>query len=318
MKTSKIINVLVALIGILAAVAAGAGVLLQGSGTHFDFKTVRGQTVSMQGDGLYKFDSTSIAIQGIAQDFVTLVVGLPLLVISLMLFQKKLLRGKLLLSGTLAYFLYTYTSYSVGSAYNSLFLVYVTLFSLSLFAFILTLMSIDVKTLPLHFTSKLPRKSISTFLFVMASFLVLAWLGRIVPALLDNGVPTGLESSTTLFIQFLDLGVIVPFGFVAGFLLLKKNAWGYLLSSVILFKLLIMGTCVSTMGIVQLVAGFEVSIVELLIFPIITVIGLVMTFMLFKNISEQPLQLEELSYNEVPAVATSDLAETRKELVGRL
>ncbi len=289
MKNSKIMTGLVGFIALLSLVAAGTGVLWQGSGHHFDFKTLRGETVSMQGEGLYKFDSVNIAAQGIGQDIVTLLVGIPLLLVSLFLFRKNLLRGKLLLTGTLAYFLYSYTSYSFGSAFNKLFLLYVAIFSLSLFAFVLSLMSIDVNELPVHFSSKLPRRTIAIFMFFISTFLTLAWLGRIVPALLDNGVPVGLESSTTMFIQVLDLGVIVPIAVLAGVLLLKQNRWGYLLTSVMLFKLFTMGTAITSMIIWQFFAGVEMSLVEALMFPLITAVGIFMTYIMLKNISERAI-----------------------------
>jgi hypothetical protein len=271
-------------------VAAGMGVLWQGSGQHLNNITPRGQTVALQGDGLYKFDSVTNASQAIAQDVVTLVMGLPLLIIALALYRKNLLRGKLLLAGTLAYFLYTYTSYAMLSAFNSLFLVYVALFSLSLFTFILSLREIEVAALPVHFTNKLPRKSIAAFLFLLASFLLLAWLGRIGPALLDNTLPpVGLESSTTLVIQALDLGIVVPLSYLAGFLLLKRQPWGYLLSSIVLFKGFTLGTAICAMVVGQLLAGVEVAPVEAVVFPVITLIGITLTFGLLRNISERPI-----------------------------
>jgi len=274
---------------VLSLVAAGTGVLWQGNGNHSKFVTLRGETVSMQGDGLYKFDSVNYAAQGIGQDIVTLLVGIPLLLISLALYRRNSLRGKLLLAGTLAYFLYSYTTYSFGVAFNILFLVYIAIFSLSLFAFVLSLMSIDVNELPIHFSSKLPRRTIAIFMFFISTFLTLAWLGRIVPALLNNGTPVGLESSSTLFIQVMDLGIIVPVAVLAGVLLLRQNRWGYLLTSVMLFKLFTMGTALTSMIIWQWMAGVEMSLVEAMIFPIITVVGIFMTFLLLKNISERAI-----------------------------
>jgi hypothetical protein len=289
MKTSKLLVWLVALIALLAFVATGLGVLWQGSGQHLDFITLRGQTVALQGDGLYKFDSVTNASQLIAQDVVTLVMGLPLLVIGLILYRKNQLRGKFLLCGTLAYFLYTYTSYVMLVTYNTLFLVYVALFSLSLFAFILSLREMEVAALPGHFSGNLPRKSIAAFLFLLSSFLLLAWLGRIVPSLLDDTPPVGLESSTTLVIQALDLGVIAPLGYLAGFLLLKRQAWGYLLSSVVLFMGFTMGTTICAMIASQVMAGIEIAPVEAILFAALALTGIALTFDLFRNISERAI-----------------------------
>ncbi len=296
MKTSKLLTWLVALIAPLAFVAAGLGVILSGNSPHTSLITQRGQTVSIQGSGLYQFDSVTNASQAIAQDVVTLFMGIPLLFISMGLYRKNLLRGKLLLAGTLAYFLYTYTSYLMLVDFNSLFLVYVALFSLSLFALILSLMSIEVVSLPGHFSNKLPRKSIASFLFLLASFLLIAWLGRVGPSLLDGQPPVGLDNSTTLVIQALDLGLVVPLSYLAAFLLLKRNAWGYLLSSVVLLKGFTLGTALCAMIVGQLIAGVEVAPVEAIVFTVITLVDIALTFLLLKNISERVILNKETSH----------------------
>ena len=74
------------------------------------FQTIEGKTVILYGKGLYHKDSVSGASQAKAQDIVTLVFGIPLLAISLMLSNKGTIKVKLLLTGTIGYFLYTYTS----------------------------------------------------------------------------------------------------------------------------------------------------------------------------------------------------------------
>ncbi len=287
MKTSKALIVLVVLIAALALVAAGVGVLWQGSGNPYPFTTLRGETVMIHGRGLYHYDTVSGAAQVIAGDVVTLFLGIPLLVVSLWLYTKRSLRGALLLAGTLGYFLYTYASIAFLAAFNALFLVYVALFSLSLFAFILSLMSIDVAALPARFSTRLPRRGISAVLFLIGAFLLLAWLGRIVPALLSGAPPFGLESYATLVIQALDLGLIVPLALLAGVLLLKERPFGYLLTAVALLKGLTMATAVSAMAIGQVLAGVPVSLAELVIFPGLALANVVMAWVLLSNVSAE-------------------------------
>jgi hypothetical protein len=285
-KVSRVPIVLSIMVATLAILAAGLGVFWQGEGQKSEFLTLRGETVTIQGHGLYQYETVSIAAQAIAQDVVTLLVGIPLLVVSMILFKKGSLQGKLLLSGTLAYFLYTYASFAFGAAYNILFLVYVSLFSLSLFAFIFALMEIDIPTLPKQFSSGLPRRTIAIFLFVVGSFLLLAWLGRIVPALLENQPPLGLESYTTLIIQALDLGLVMPIAFLSGILLWKKSAWGYLLSAIVLIKGVTLALAVSAMAVNMILAGVQVSAGELIMFPSIAIVSGGMTVVLLRNVTD--------------------------------
>ncbi len=287
MKKSN--NTLVFLTGLIAALAlivAGLGVFWQGEGQAFEFHTLRGETVVIQGHGLYRYETVSVAAQAIAQDIVTLVVGIPLLIVSVVLFKKGTLRGKLLLAGTLAYFLYTYTSFAFGAAYNVLFLAYVALYSLSLFAFILALMTIDIPTLPERISPRLPRRTIAVFLYIVGGFLLMAWSGRIVPALLADQPPYGLESYTTLIIQALDLGLIMPAAFLSGTLLWKQRPWGYLLASVVLVKGVTLLLAVSAMAFNMILAGVQVSIGEVIMFPALALVGIGMTIALLKNVSE--------------------------------
>ncbi len=277
--------VLTSLIVLLALVTAGLGVFWQGSGEPFPFTTLRGETVMISGHGLYTYDSVSIVAQAVAQDWVTLLLGIPLLLLGLFLTQRGSLRGRLLLTGTLGYFLYTYASYAFGAAYNVLFLVYVALFSLSLFAFVLAVMGLDVHSLAGHFSDRLPRRLIAGFLFVVGGFLLLAWLGRIVPGLLTGAPPVGLEANTTLFIQVLDLGLIVPAAFLAGVLLWRRSSWGYLLASIVLVKGFTLSISVSAMALNMVLAGVTVSPVEVVVFPALTLVGVGLTAVLFKNLN---------------------------------
>ena len=285
-KASNTLIVLASLIATLALIVAGLGVFWQGEGQPYEFRTLRGETVMIQGHGLYRYETVPVAAQAIAQDVVTLLVGIPLLVAAMVFFRKGHIRGKLLLAGTLAYFLYTYASFSFGAAYNVLFLVYVALFTLSLFAFILALMATDLSTLSERFSPRLPRRAIAVFLFVVGGFLLFAWLGRIGPALLANQPPIGLESYTTLIIQALDLGLIMPTAFLSGILLWKHRPWGYLLASIVLVKGFTMLLAVSAMAVNMILAGVQVSIGETIMFPALALVDIGMTVTLLRNVSE--------------------------------
>jgi hypothetical protein len=268
----------------LAFAAALAG-LWPGEGQPYPLTTFRGEQVTINARGLYYWDTVSSAAQMQANDLATLVLGLPLLAISLWLARRGSLRGRLLLTGALGFILYTYTTMCFGAHYNALFLVYVALFSLSLFAFSLSLISFDLKTLPEYFSEKLPRGWIAGLLFFAAAFLSLAWLGRVVATFALDAVPA-LENTTSMFIQAMDLGVIAPLCVLSGILLLRRSAWGYLLASVGLMKFLTMGAAVSLMGLNMARVGAPVSAVELVVFPAITLANIAMVTQLIRNIKE--------------------------------
>jgi hypothetical protein len=162
----KSIEILVLMIVALSIFASGYGVFSNQGNGQSEFKSIFGESITLYGKGLYKNDSVSMASQAIAQDYVTLFLAIPLLLLSFYLSRKGHLKGQLLLTGTLGYFLYTYTSYSFLSMYNSMFLIFVTIMSLSFFAFTLAILSFDLQNFHLYFDKKLPVKFIGCFLCV--------------------------------------------------------------------------------------------------------------------------------------------------------
>jgi len=277
----RVLGWMVPLIVLLALVAALAG-LWPGEGIPYTLSNFRGEVVTINARGLYYWDTVSSAAQMQANDLVTLLLGVPLLLIALRLALAGSLRGRLLLSGTLGFVLYTYITMCFGAAYNQLFLVYVALFGLSLWAFVLSMRGIDLASLPDHFSPNLPRRGIVGLLWAVGGFLLLAWLGRI--AATWTGTPA-LENVTSLFIQAMDLALIVPLCFVSGLLLLRGSAWGYLLASVALLKFLTLGLAVTLMGLNMRRMGVPVSLVELGIFPAIALFNLIMAVVLLRNIT---------------------------------
>ncbi len=289
MKTSNTLVWLASLIVVLALIATSVGLFYQDGGTSFSFTSLRGETIQMYGQGLYHYDSSLIGTGFNVQDTITLVLGVPLLVLSILLYRRGSLQGGLLLSGTLTYFLYNYASMAFGAAYNNLFLIYVALFSSSLFGLSVALTSFELPALPAHFAKGLPRRGISIFLIVSGVVLIAIWLFLdILPALLSGGTPQ-LWGYTTGVTWVVDMGVVGPSLIVAGILLLRRAPAGYLLASTLLVYSVALGIQLAAMGIVQFLAGlFGVGqfIGMVVSFLILTLFAIWFTIVLFRNFSE--------------------------------
>lgn len=286
MKFKKSITVLTGIIIVLALISSSYGVFSSGGQGKIEFKSLHGEVVQVYGKGLYKNESVSMASQAIGQDIVTLCLGIPLLVAALVLARKGTLKGRLLLTGILGYFLYTYASYSFLAMYNSLFLIYVVLMSASFFAFTLTMMSYDIQNIGSYFSPKLPARFIGGVLIFIAVAVGLMWLKRIITPLTAGTVPEGLEHYTTLVIQALDLGFVLPVGILSGVLLIKRNAFGYLVSSVIIIKEAALLTVIVAMLITQRASGVQVGAAEFIIFPLFALLVIYCMFLILKNVKE--------------------------------
>ena len=285
---------MITLIVLFTAVSAGmacvAGIRSGMDSRTFAFVTPRGETLKLQSEGIYRYNPRWFVAEGIGWDIATLVVGIPVLLVSLVVFIRGSLRGGVVLGGMLAYFAYQYLMYVTGWTYNNFFLLYVALYSLPIVALILVVQEIGVDTLARRVSEKSPRKGLAGFMFFSAGLLLLMWLGKIVPALMRGEAPEMLRGVNTLIAQALDLGIIVPFTLAAGILLLRRNAWGYLLASVGIVKLVMMALAIIAMVVVRSIAQGAMSWPEIIIFAALALVGTSFLVALLRSLEPQNSQ----------------------------
>ena len=290
MKQQSALNWLVPLIAVLALLAAGIGLFYPNEGSLFSFTAVRGETVQIWGQGWYRYDTPIGALSFKAGDLITLFLAIPVLIVSFVLYRQGSLRGGLLLTGALSYFLYTYISLGFGATYNNLFLVYILLFSTSLFGLILALMSFDVQALPIHFAETLPRRAIGIFLVISGIILSLIWIVlSILPALLQSKAPPEAYFYTTFMTGIVDIGIVAPALIIAGVLILRRIPLGDLLASTMLVFTCILGPSLTAGGIIQILEGV-ITVGQAMAFTvpfvILALIAFVLTVRLFRSFSE--------------------------------
>jgi hypothetical protein len=238
--------------------------------------------------------SEDVAPQGIAQDYVTLFIGVPLLVGALLLARKGSLRGRVLLTGIVAYFLVTYLFYLVMGMYNALFLLYVFLLSLSFFTFLICITSINVRELVSHFRTQLPTNTLGGFLVFAAGAIALLWLSIVVPPLLDGSIiPLQVEHYTTLIVQGLDLAILLPAAAISGRLLILKHPLGYLWAPVYLVFLSLLMTALTAKVLAMKMLGQDVVPV-IFIIPTFNLLAISCATVALRNIRELPLDNKQV------------------------
>ena len=302
MKQQSALYWLVPLIAMLALLAAGIGLFYPNEGSQFAFTTVRGETVQIWGQSWYRYDTPIGALSFKAGDLITLFLAVPVLIVSFVLYRQGSMRGGLLMAGALAYFLYTYISLGFGAMYNNLFLIYILIFSASLFGLILTLTSFDVKALPAHFAETLPYRGIGIFLVVSGVILSLVWLAlSIIPALLQSKAPPEAYFYTTFMTGILDIGIVAPALVIAGVLLLRRAALGYLLASTLLVFTSILGPNLTAGGTIQVleeVITIGQAMVFTIPFIILALIAIGLTVRLFRNFSEAAPEIKRIKHRK--------------------
>lgn len=283
MLPKRILTLLVIGIALLSAIAAATGILSTEPKGPASVVSVRGETITLYGKGVYHHMSAEVAPQGIAQDYVTLFIGIPVLLISLVLYRKNSLRGKILLAGTLGYFLTTYLFFTMMAMYNQLFILWVLLLSLSFHAFYIAFKNIDETELSAKTKANHPVKFIGGFLIFCSIAIGLLWLSIVVPPALEGSIPKQAEHYTTLVVQALDLAVGLPAAFIAGVLLIRKKTFGFKLTAIYLVFLSILMTALSAKVLAMASLGYNV-IPVIFIIPSFNVLAIVCAFISLKNI----------------------------------
>lgn len=246
-------------LAVLAAVAAGVGLLVP---------------------DVYR-DSEPLLAQIYGQDLVTALVAVPVLLVALAAARRGSRRGEVVRLGVVGYLLYTYGSYAVMTVFNELYLVYVALFGLSLFAFLGGMLGREAATLGDAVEGHSTRPY-AVFFVLTTALIALAWLGDVVPAILAGTVPDAIAGTglPTPVIQSLDLAVLLPALALTAYFLRDGRPWAYAVTGVLLVKIATLGLAVLTMGMFQARAGDPAPVPLIAIFGLLTVtaIGLSVRF----------------------------------------
>ncbi len=224
--------------------------------------------------GLYG-DPAVLLPQVRGQDLVTLVVGVPLLVLGTAGVWRRSLRGRLLWLGALGYLFYTYATYAFGAVWNPLFLAYVALLGLSTYTFVLGLLATSPGDAARALAPRTPRRTAGWFLMATAVVFALLWLSDEVGALVRGDVPRSVVQMQvpTNFVHAIDLSIVLPALAITGWLLLARRPWGYLLAPVLLTKAATLGAAVLAMAWLSSRAGFGADPVLVAAFVVVTLLA---------------------------------------------
>lgn len=190
-----------------------------------------GKLVRLYGYGPYRNMPADVAVQGLAQDVVTLLVGVPTLLIALWLARGGSRIGYLLLTGSTGYLFVQYVLYLAMATYNELFLLWVALVLLLFQVLVRLLLWGAVRASGWPAPPNAVRRYVGGFLIANGILIALLWLGGIVPPLLEGRLyPDGLAHLTTMVVQGFDLAIFLPASLLAGYGYLRGTPAGRLLA----------------------------------------------------------------------------------------
>lgn len=265
-KKYKIIAILGLILSLMIAAVAVIGVFFRGDMSAVEVVSVRGEKYQMIADGVYRYNAQRMVAEGAGWDIFTLFVAVPAMLIILPLLARGSQKGRLLAIGLLAYFFYQYLMYALAWAFGPLFLPFVAIYACSLLLGLWLIADIDIGELRRKLSGIFPRRGLIVLSLLLAVMLIFMWLQRIIAGLRGDLQTAMLLGQTTMVIQALDLGLIVPLALITGITVWREQPLGYLLSPIVMVKAVAMAGAICAMLISAWIVEGSPEIVTLLIF----------------------------------------------------
>jgi hypothetical protein len=177
---------------------------------------------------IYGRETSILFNASIAQDLVNLFIVAPVMVILALRASRGSLRSWLCLMGFLAFTAYNYAIYAFSIHFGPLFLVWVAVLGLSVFAVAGSLASLSMSGMRASFAGIAVRLP-GWFLIAVAALFTFLWLGEIVADLLAGRPSTSAASwdVPTNPVHVLDLAFFLPAVCASGVQLLRRHRMGY-------------------------------------------------------------------------------------------
>ena len=209
--------------------------------------------IGLSVDRIYESETPELLAQALAQDAVNVAIVAPGIVITAVLALRGSLRAYLLWLGLLTFEAYNYVIYTVGIQFGPLFLVWVAILAVALYALIAGLVLTDVRHLRAEFVDGRWRSTAGWFLIVVGALFALLWLREIMPATirdepLESAGDVGWPSN---IVHVLDLAFFLPAVIAGGFLLCRRHPIAYVAAPAMLVFIITTGLPIMTTPIVK-------------------------------------------------------------------
>lgn len=179
---------------------------------------------------IYKGIAAESIIPGmISQDFMTIAASIALILFSLLKTKKS--KIQVIPLSLLGYLFYGYAIYAIEQIYNAWYIVYLIIMAFSFWTLIYGLINLDTKKIQNLCPGRWIKFLTAGFSLFIPLMFFLLWLFQLIP-LMKNG--ERIEYTFSIFI--LDMVFILPAFLISAFLILKKNALGFIFATMLFFK----------------------------------------------------------------------------------
>ena len=219
-------------------------------------------------------------------DWVTLVVAAPLLLMGLRRTAVGSVQGLLLWLGLIGFALYNYAFYLFGAALNAFLPVYVVAVVLAATVLILALSQIDASQFAHGVRPTAPVRLLGGSLMFIAVGLASAWIAMWA-AYVFAGRPTPVEPEAFKLVAALDLSLMVPTLGIGGVLLWRRRPWGLVISAIASVQAALYLLVLSVNSVVSIHLGPTNAPGELPIWGTLTLIMGTVALVLFASVRSE-------------------------------
>lgn len=171
-----------------------------------------------------------LRIGSLAQDIITIPMSMLLLVLTAMFLQKRSIKVYITMLGLTGFLFYGYALYAMQAQYTSIYILYLAIFGLTIYALVYGLSSFDATLLHNVSLKNSTRIAIAIFLTSVVVVLTPVWLMMLLPTIASH------KPADTYGVFVLDLAVVFPALGIVTVMLLRKKAYGNVFAGVVLFK----------------------------------------------------------------------------------
>lgn len=255
--------------------------------------------ISISENDLYQ-DGEWINAQWLGQDIVTLFIAIPLLYVSQ---NRSLIRDqvkwRIVQSGILFYFAYTYTFFVFGAQLTFLYLFHLPVFGLSVIGLFISLMDLLNPKQALESQQGLLKIIIISYLLLMSLMITFLWVSDIIAHLTVPGhisdTPTG---EPLLLVYSLDLAIIIPLMIMSAVGYWKDKQYGYRLTGVMLAKTSTLGFALMGMSLSLYLQDLSLDTFLIILWCIIGIVGTTLTVLFLKQLKETDSAVVKSAYRE--------------------
>jgi len=212
-----------------------------------------GSLIGLSVDSIYARLTPAFLPQALAQDIANLAIASPAILILAALSLRGSLRAYLLWLGMLTFTVYNYVIYTFSIPFGPLFLLWVAVLGLCIYALIGGVTAVDHRLVMTHYTSRRAVTVIAWSLIVIAALFGLLWLSEDIPALLAGVRPQSLIDMAlpTNPVHILDLAFFLPAAVITGAMLLKRLPLAHTLAPGLIVFLVLTGVPILITPVVQ-------------------------------------------------------------------